>query len=362
MPIGVHTLHMIFNAIFGRHLNMTFIPVLKLYMMWRPCVYYQQLWLNHFSSILCCCSLTLMLCSPHFFSCPFSSALPRGIKKRRTWVLRGLCILYNLYFGCVCRRKVTWLSCFSSCKLQHKKTRLFFLFSSSFIVSFSMFPNHSTDDQSKREADLNTFNNNILQGSLGSLFKHFVSSDEASSNVSLANAPGDDYKRLVEKSRVKRQMTKSTSGYSIASLSSNNSSSSDEEDDLNDYHDKAPVPMQLPPSSSPMNKQPSSSPTRQNTYGFAVGHPIILPIPPQHESRNRRVTMVDKMYDWLFAREDRYFNADRRELSKDIFPAGAEQQQQHQVLWVMTFISHFPSTFHSCFLDLLSTMYTFSLS
>ncbi|KAJ8653907.1 hypothetical protein O0I10_010475 [Lichtheimia ornata] len=196
-----------------------------------------------------------------------------------------------------------------------------------------MFPNHSTDDQAKREADLNTFNNSILQGSLGSLFKHFVSSDEASSaNVSLANAPGDDYKRLVEKSRVKRQMTKSTSGYSIASLSSNaSSSSSDEEDDLNDYHDKAPMPMQLPSSSpsssSPMNK---SSPTRQNTYGFAVGHPIILPIPPQHESRSRRVTVVDKMYDWLFAREDRYFNADRKELSKDIFPAGTEQQ--HQVL------------------------------
>ncbi|KAI7878823.1 hypothetical protein K492DRAFT_170542 [Lichtheimia hyalospora FSU 10163] len=191
-----------------------------------------------------------------------------------------------------------------------------------------MFPNHSTEDQAKREADLNHFNNNILQGSLGSLFKHFVSSDEASSTVSLANAPGDDYKRLVEKSRVKRQMTKSTSGYSIASLSSNNSSS-DEEDDLNDYHDKAPVPMQLP-SSSPMNKS-SASPTRQNTYGFAVGHPIILPIPPQHESRNKRVTVVDKMYDWLFAREDRYFNADRRELSKDIFPAGTEQQP-HQVL------------------------------
>ena len=53
--------------------------------------------------------------------------------------------------------------------------------------------------------------------------------------------------------------------------------------------------------------------------GFAVGEPIILPLPPNY--KRRAPGMLDKVYDWLFTHEDRYFNDDRSELSKDIFPA-----------------------------------------
>ncbi|KAI8140582.1 hypothetical protein BJV82DRAFT_581228 [Fennellomyces sp. T-0311] len=96
-------------------------------------------------------------------------------------------------------------------------------------------------------------------------FRRFTAEAEPSPPI-LHDAAGNDFKRLIEKSRNKT------------------------------------------------NQSPAIKP-----HGFAVGERIILPLPPNYKRRAPGV--FDKVYDWLFTHEDRYFNDDRNELSQDIFPA-----------------------------------------
>ncbi|KAI9310127.1 hypothetical protein BX666DRAFT_1300148 [Dichotomocladium elegans] len=154
-----------------------------------------------------------------------------------------------------------------------------------------IFPSQTNQTRTERDAHLGRFHDQCLESSLGSLFKHFVTSNTDSKSLSpqFQDAAGSDFKRLAAKSRIKREPD---------SLHSIHTLVDDETDD-----DDSPRPVH---------------------YGFAVGHPIILPIPPQQPQKQRSL-IVEKIHDWLFAREDRYFNADRRELSKDIFPAGYDQ-------------------------------------
>ncbi|KAI9250590.1 hypothetical protein BDA99DRAFT_522901 [Phascolomyces articulosus] len=122
----------------------------------------------------------------------------------------------------------------------------------------------------------------MTQQQNGLFYRRFTAQAEPSLPI-IRDAAGSDFKRLIEKSRNKDSTT------------TNNTIDITNE----------------------QQQQHSSPPIRP--HGFAVGEPIILPLPPNYKRPAPGV--LDKVYDWLFSHEDRYFNNDRNELSQDIFPA-----------------------------------------
>ena len=133
----------------------------------------------------------------------------------------------------------------------------------------------------------------MSQQSNGFFNRRFTVQAESSPPI-LHNAAGNDFKRLIEKSRNK---------------------------EIN--HSIAKQRQQQ------QTKQSPSSSSTLRPHGFAVGEPIILPLPPNYKRPTPGV--LDKVYDWLFTYEDRYFNNDRNDLSQDIFPANDYQNSIHKV-------------------------------
>ncbi|KAG2216991.1 hypothetical protein INT45_007676 [Circinella minor] len=113
--------------------------------------------------------------------------------------------------------------------------------------------------------------------------RRFTAQAESSLPI-LHDTTGNDFKKLIEKSRNKEMIASSS------------------------------IEKQ-------QTKQSSLRSTKTTTlkpHGFAAGEPIILPLPPNYKRPTPGV--LDKVYDWLFTYEDRYFNNDRNYLSQDIFP------------------------------------------
>ncbi|KAI9497902.1 hypothetical protein BDB00DRAFT_545082 [Zychaea mexicana] len=139
----------------------------------------------------------------------------------------------------------------------------------------------------------------MSQQNHGLLYRRFTAQAESSPPV-LHDAAGNDFKRLLEKARNKDNATAAPSASPLPSPPSTTSTTE----------------AATAASATRIQKQPVASPIR--AHGFAVGEPIILPLPPNYKRRAPGV--LDKVYDWLFEHEDRYFNTDRNELSQDIFP------------------------------------------
>lgn len=173
-----------------------------------------------------------------------------------------------------------------------------------FILSFQkrkMVPN----DISKSVSE----DNISMRASLSSMFRQYLNGDDRN-----PLADGNDYKRLMEKSRMNRQ---SSSGGTPRSSTWPSFPRCEEYDD--DIDDDI---MSTTSSSSPSTVSEDSCTTtslaqRQRQRSFPGHQVVILPIPSNQKSRSS--ILADKFYDYFFACKDRYFNADRNELSKDIF-------------------------------------------
>jgi hypothetical protein len=166
------------------------------------------------------------------------------------------------------------------------------------------------------DKDLEDLINNSVHSSLGSLFQQLVtdksfhsnsSSNKKQSDASIGDFGGSDFKRLALKSR--QRQAAEEQGYHARRWSSTSSSSSSvggyEDDDEDDT----------------LSNSPSLDDIQQRRP-FMLGQPqhIILPRPTQVQQK-KRPGFMNKLYDVFFTHEDFYFNNDRNELSKDIFPA-----------------------------------------
>ncbi|KAI9469693.1 MAG: hypothetical protein EXX96DRAFT_378442 [Benjaminiella poitrasii] len=85
-------------------------------------------------------------------------------------------------------------------------------------------------------------------------------------------------------------------------------------------------------SESSYNAKPVMRNAHKRKREFHQGSPDFKPIVYlERTSKNeqRRMGFGSVLYNYLFQHEDRYFNNDREELSKDIFPAGYQQSQTY---------------------------------
>lgn len=164
------------------------------------------------------------------------------------------------------------------------------------------------------DKDLEDLVNNSIHSSLGSLFQQLVtdksfhsSNKQQQSEASIGDFGGSDFKRLALKSR--QRQAAEEQGYQARRWSSTSSSASSsssygyEDDDEEETLSNSPSMDDMQP------RRP-----------FMLGQPqhIILPRPTQ--AQKKRPGFMNKLYDVFFTHEDFYFNNDRNELSKDIFP------------------------------------------
>lgn len=157
---------------------------------------------------------------------------------------------------------------------------LFFLFDS----PFSAFITMTTPEQ--REAELYYRQNHFILQS-GFSFNNRTMTPERE---------GNDFKRLVQKSRINRQIKRQ----SMAEEDYDSSSSGSET-------------ISRCASAYSLDSKPNS---------FLHSTPVvILPLPDQNQQQSKGGKLLNSLYDLLFTRQDRYFNDNNRaSLSQDIFP------------------------------------------
>lgn len=156
-----------------------------------------------------------------------------------------------------------------------------------------------------------------MRTSLSSMFRQYLNGDDKN-----PLADGNDYKKLLEKTKRNRQSPSGTPRSSTWPSFPRSEEYDDEDDDmLSTTSSSSPSTSS---SSSSSTEDNSTSPHRQRQRSFPGHQVVILPVPSP--SKSRTSILADKLYDYLFAHKDRYFNADRNELSKDIFSGGEERR------------------------------------
>ncbi|ORY93005.1 hypothetical protein BCR43DRAFT_496179 [Syncephalastrum racemosum] len=169
------------------------------------------------------------------------------------------------------------------------------------------------------DKDLEDLVSNSIHSSLGSLFQQLVtdksfhsssSSSNKQSDATIGDFGGSDFKRLALKSR-QRQAAEGQ-GYHARRWSSTSTSSSSSSASFSGYEDDD--------EDDTLSNSPSMD-DMQPRRPFMLGQPqhIILPRPAQ-DKQKKRPGFMNKLYDVFFTHEDFYFNNDRNELSKDMFP------------------------------------------
>jgi hypothetical protein len=207
----------------------------------------------------------------------------RGILDRQLCI-KSLCTVqvlidrrpWGIPFSIITRRRMTNLFRSSNKRWHMKKA----FFESIHLISFFLLLSFITKMTSNNP--LNVLSN-ISECSISGLFQELLNKGiKTQSNVEplkLCDSEGSDFKRLVHKK--KNNKIQNTSAPSIETKHQRHQSSPDF---------RPVVYLENPP-----------SPARSVHFGHTL-------------------------YNFLFEHEDRYFNNDRDELSKDIFPVGYKQQ------------------------------------
>ncbi|KAI8991497.1 hypothetical protein BDF20DRAFT_844984 [Mycotypha africana] len=77
-----------------------------------------------------------------------------------------------------------------------------------------------------------------------------------------------------------------------------------------------------------VNHQSPSTATRSSKKTYSANSPDFNPVIYLNQKQHNTGSggFLSSVYNYLFLHEDRYFNQSRKELSKDIFPVGYQQQ------------------------------------